>query len=225
MLDHAIYCKNNMLVERFYSGSIDPELFRDLQVEAVNNVPGMVGLSHIFNNVGIAYLYCGRPEMAIDYFNEGLSYAVHQDRIVQHLALETNKMIAERYSFAFIDENRIRLIMRKIFASMGIHKLPFLSADFVLNVLAVACSQNTKLGQELIATFPVKDLIEQSFLTNIMGSGERCLQIQYLSSKYADIFSVLNNCPKPKVLSKTSGEKMNFIIKYGYNPFEFNTWL
>lgn len=225
MLDHAIYCRNNMLVEQFYSNSIDPELFRELQVEAINNVPGMVGLSHIFNNVGIAYLYCGRPEMAIDYFDKGLGYAMHQDRIVQHLALETNKMIAERYSFAFVDENRIRLIMRKIFAGMGIHKLPFLSADFVLNVLAVAYSQNIKLGKELIAAFPVKKLIEQSFISNIMGSGERCLQMQYLASKYSEAFSLLNNCSIPKVLSKPSGKKMDFILNYGYNPFEFNTWL
>ena len=225
MLDHAIYCKNNMLIEQFYSNSIDPEQFRDLQVEAINNVPGMVGLSHIYNNVGIAYLYCGRSEIAIDYFNEGLSYVVHQDRIVQHLALETNKLIAEKYSFVSIDENKIRLIMRKIFASMGIHKLPFLSANFALNVLVAAYSQNIKLGEELIATFPLKELIKQSFITNIIGSGERRLQIQYLASKYVDISFLLDSCSIPKILSKPSGKKMEYIIKYGYNPFEFNTWL
>lgn len=225
MEDHAIYCKNNMLIEQFYSDNVDPEAFRDLQAEAVCNVPGMVGLSHIYNNVGLAYLYCGHSEQAIDFLTKGLDYAWSQDRIVQNLALESNRMIAEKYAFSMVDENRIRLLMRRIFDGMGVKKLPFLSADFVLNVLAVAFSQNPRLGKELIHSFPIEKLINLSFSTNIMGSGERVLHMQYLDSHYSKYFTLLKNCKIPKTLSSPKGKRMEFIIRYGYNPFEFNTWL
>ena len=49
-------------------------------------------------------------------------YAKYQNRIVQKLALESNKMMAESYSFCHIDENRIRLFMRQLFDSMGIQQ-------------------------------------------------------------------------------------------------------
>ncbi len=68
MNDLAIYCQNNKLIHQFYSDKVYPEEFRALQEEAINSVPGMVGLSHIYNNVGIAYLYCGQPNVAIDFF-------------------------------------------------------------------------------------------------------------------------------------------------------------
>lgn len=225
MEDHAIYCKNNLLVHQFYSDKIHPEEFKDLQEEAVNNVPGMVGLSHIYNNVGIAYLYHGHSQTAIEFFLKGLDYAKYQDRIVQNLALESNKMIAESYSFCIIDENKIRLLMRRIFDGMGLNKLPFLAADFVLNVLSVAYRQNVQLGLELISSYPVIDLINKSFAMNYMGSGERLLQMQYLSDKYNDKFNLLNLCTFPPKTTQTSGKKMEFILRYGFNLFEFNTWL
>lgn len=118
MEDHAIYTQNNMLIEQFYTDKISTEAFRDLSIEAINNVPGMVGLTHIFNNVGVAYLYCGRPIEAIEVFNRGLEYAKFQNRIVQKLALESNKLVAESYSFCKVDENRIRLLLRQLFDAM-----------------------------------------------------------------------------------------------------------
>lgn len=225
MIDHAIYCKNNMLIEQFYSDYVDPEAFRDLQCEAVNNVPGMVGLSHIYNNVGVAYLYCGDAQMAIEFFEKGLDYARYQDRIVQNLALESNKMIAERYMYASVNENRIRLLMKRIFAGMGIHKLPFLAADYMLNVLSVAYAQNPQLGLELIHSFPIVDLLNRSFSANIMGSKERFLQLQYLNSHYTETFPLLNLCHIPPILSETAGKRLEFVLQYGFTPVEFNTWL
>jgi hypothetical protein len=225
MEDHAIYCKNNMLVEQFYTDHVDPEEFRDMQIEAINNVPGMVGLSHIHNNVGIAYLYCGQATEAVDFFDRGLDYAVYQDRIVQKLALESNKMIAQSYSFNNIEEKDIRFLMRQIFDGMGIKKLPFLAADYVLNVLAVAYRQNQRFGYDLIKTHPIKELINESFKRNLMCASERILQIQYLESQYKDAFPLLEACDIPKITNIASGKRREFILRYGLNPFEFNTWL
>lgn len=225
MEDHALYTKNNMLIEQFYTDRVSTEEFKDLSVEAINNVPGMVGLTHIFNNVGVAYLYCGRPTEAIDIFNRGLEYAKYQNRIVQKLALESNKMIAESYSFCMIDENRIRLLMRQLFDSMGINCLPFLSADYMLNILTVAYRQNASFGLELVNTFPVRELINASFARNSLCASYRILQIQYLAANYGDKFPLLTTCNIPQSLDAARGKRKDFILKYGYNLFDFSTWM
>lgn len=225
MEDHAIYCKNNMLIEQFYSDRVTTEEFKNMYVEAVNNVPGMVGLTHIFNNVGVAYLYCGRAVEAIEIFDRGLEYARNQNRIVQKLALESNKLIAESYSFCKIDENRIRLLFRQIFDGMGIYKLPFLSADYMLNILSVAYRQSVSLGVELINTYPVKELINESFKSNLLCASERILQLQYLASKYGEKFPLLFCCDIPKIPNIARGKRKEFITRYGFNPFDFSTWM
>lgn len=227
MVDHAIYSKNNKLVQQFYTNTVIPEEFRNMQEEAINSVPGMVGLSHIYNNVGVAYLYCGNPEAAIDYLKRGLDYAKSQDRIVQRLAIKSNIIIARSYSFERIEEQELYLLLRQIFDSLGLDRLPFLSADYALNILAVSYRQNAKLGEELINEFAVKELIEKSFFANPMGSGERLLQMQCLASRYGDKFPLLLSCkiPEREFLTEPSGKKEDFICRYGYNPSEFNTWL
>lgn len=227
MLDHAIYCRNNKLIHQFYSPDVFPEKFRELQEEAVNSVPGMVGLSHIYNNVGVAYLYSGDAPTAISYFKHGLDYAKFQDRIVQKLALKSNEMIARSYSFDVINEQEYYLLLRQIFDGMGLKRLPFLSADYALNVLSVAYRQNVKLGAELIGHFPFKELINRAFATNAMGSGERLLQLQYLAAHYGEAFPLLEQCsiPPKNYLTVPCGKKKEFILRYGYSPFEFDTWL
>ena len=224
MEDHAIYCMNNLLIEQFYTNNVSVAEFKNMSVEAINNVPGMVGLTHIFNNVGVAYLYCGHATEAIEIFNRGLDYARYQNRIVQRLALESNKLVAESYSFCHIDENRIRFLMRQIFDGMGISRLPFLSADYMLNVLAVAYRQNVSLGQELINTFPVKELINESF-KNLLCASERILQLQYLAAHYGDKCPLLLHCDIPKITNIARGKRKDFIIRYGFNLFDFSTWM
>ena len=225
MEDNAIYCKNNMLIEQFYTNSIHPEEFREMQIEAVNSVPGMVALSHIYNNVGVAYLYCGQTETAIDFFERGLEYARNNDRIVQNLAIESNKMITENYSFITIDENRIRLLMRRIFDGMGITKLPFLAADYALNVLTVALKQNRYLGKELMATHPIQELVKESFRASFINAGERYLQVQYLCTHFSEECSSFTECKIPVRFNVSSGKRAEFIINYGLNPFDFEIWL
>lgn len=225
MEDHAIYTKNNMLIEQFYTNNVSTDEFQNLSTEAINNVPGMVGLTHIFNNVGVAYLYCGRATEAIEIFDKGLQYAKYQNRIVQQLALESNKLIAESYSFCMIDENRIRLLMRQIFDAMGTSRLPFLSADYMLNILAVAYRQNASFGLELCDTYPVDKLINASFERNLLCASYRILQMQYLAAHYGNKFPLLYRCNIPKIVDMSKGKRKEFILKYGYNLFDFSTWM
>jgi tetratricopeptide (TPR) repeat protein len=225
MEDHAIYCKNNMLIEQFYSDYISPEQFNDMFVEAINNVPGMVGLTHIFNNVGVAYLYCGQATEAIEIFGRGLVHATSKNRIVQKLALESNRLIAESYSFCIIDENRIRFLMRQIFDGMGIKRLPFLAADYMLNTLSVAYRQNPQLGDELINMFPVKELLSESFKRSVLSASERILQIQYLALKHSSFNTLIQSCNVPKITNMAGGKRKEFILRYGFSPFDFSTWM
>lgn len=223
MDDQAIYCRNNMLIEQFYSDNVYPNEFNDLLSEATSNVPGMVGLTHIFNNVGVAYLYSGQSDIAIDIFSKGIDHAVYQNRMLQKLALESNKMIAESYSFAVIDEKRIRFFFRQLFDSMGINKLPFLTADFALNVLSVSLRQNINLAKEVLNDFPIVKLVNNSFNNNLCVS-ERILMLQFLASKYPSI-KLIELCNIPNINIEACGKRKDFILKYGFNPFEFSTWM
>ena len=224
MEDHAIYSKNNLLIEQFYTNSVFPEQFKELYVEAINNVPGMIGVTHIFNNAGVAFLYSGFATDAIDTFNKGLEYASCQHRIVQKLALESNKMIAESYSFQIIDENRIRSVMRQIFDGMGVNTLPFLGADYALNVLSVSLRQNQQLAKELLEEFPFNNLVNASF-SNMLCASERILQMQYLTAHYPNSFPLLSTCNVPKIKNAAKGKRKEFIERYGFNPFDFSTWM
>lgn len=223
MDDQAIYCKNNMLIEQFYSDKVYPSEFNDLLSEAVNNVPGMVGLTHIFNNVGVAYLYSGQSDIAIDIFNKGIDHAVYQNRLLQKLALESNKMIAESYSFSIIEKKRIRLFFRQLFDGMGTNRLPFLTADFALNVLSVSLRQNDHIAEEIINDFPIVELVNNSF-NNSMCVSERILLLQYITAKYSSV-NLMNLCNIPKINIEAFGKRKEFILRYGFNPFEFSTWM
>lgn len=223
MDDQAIYCRNNMLIEQFYSDKVYPNEFNDLLSEALNNVPGMVGLTHIYNNVGVAYLYSGQSDIAIDIFSSGIDRAIYQNRMLQKLALESNKMLAESYSFSVIDEKRIRFFFRQLFDSMGVNRLPFLTADFALNVLSVSLKQNVNLAIEILNDFPVFKLINNSFCNSLCIS-ERILMIKFLSSKYPSI-KLLELCNIPNIAIEAYGKRKEFILKYGFNPFEFSTWM
>lgn len=225
MDDCAIYCKNNQLVEQFYTDRVYPSMFKDLMNEAKTTVPGLVGLSHIYNNAGVACLYGGAPDEAIDYFNDGITYAANQHRIVQKLGLKSNKMIALSYSCVTIDENEIEALLRQIVDGMGINKLPFLSADYALNVIAIAFRQKPVFAKKLINIYKIEDLINVAFATNPMGANHRLLQMQYLSKHYGEYFNLLEKCEIPRIKPQALGKRDKFIEKYGYNPFDFETWL
>ena len=122
-------------------------------------------------------------------------------------------------------ERRIRFLLRQIFDGMGVEKLSFLTADFVLNVLAVAYKQNPQFGYDLIKTHPIDILINESFKRNLLCASERILHLQYFSSHYKDLFPLLEICKIPKIDDISRGKRRQFIIQYGINPFDFNTWL
>lgn len=223
MEDHAIYCKNNSLVRQFDTESVSVYEFLTLQEQAIHNVPGLVGMSHILNNVGAALLTNGHPDEAIKYFDKGLDYAFRPERSIQKIAILSNKAIAKTYCFNHVEENELKKIMNLIFDNKEVLNLPFLSARYALNIVAVGYSENVELGKELLNIYPVKTLIQKSLADNVLGSGQLLLQLKILAQKY-DQPQLENLCTRPEQILEARGCRKEFIIKNSFNPCSFSTW-
>lgn len=223
MEDHAIYCRNNKLVRQFDTDSASVHDFLALQEEAIYNVPGLVGMSHILNNAGVAYLMNGYPDESMAFFDKGLDYAYRPERCLQKVALLSNRAIAKAYCFQRVDESELRKIMNLIFDNKELLNLPFLTARYALNVISVAFDQNPELGEELIRSYPLDKLIQRAFADNILGSGQLLLHMDTLTKKHRR-FKLLESCEAPKHYLEAMGMRRDFIIKNAYNPFAFSTW-
>lgn len=200
MHDHAIYSENNSLVLDFYEDRIDAKKYNDLAVRATTEVHGLVGTSHIQNNAGVAYLLTGNSEKAIELFKKGLAFAKKEDRTVQRLAIQTNLLIAKAYALEPIEQVELIRNMRQIFDALGTTELPYLSSNFVMNLLSLALNQSQNLYRELVNEFPVEKLLKTALSSNSMCSGQLILQMKILAQKYT-AFTLLGYIDIPTKLS------------------------
>ena len=223
MEDHAIYCKNNKLVRQFDTDKISVHDFLSLQEEAIHNVPGLVGMSHILNNAGVAHLVSGDPDGSIRFFDKGLDYAFRPERCIQRVALLSNRVIAKSYCFQKVDENELRKVMNLIFDNKEVLALPFLAARYALNIISVSFNQSPALGQELLHNYPVEQLIRDSFADNMLGTGQILLHMQVLAQKH-DKFKLTETCKAPSQIIEAMGVRKDFIEKSAYNPCAFSAW-
>ena len=222
--DHAVYCRNNNLIHQFSYNKISINDFCELEGKAVYDTPGLALMAHIINNVGVAYLFEHFIDEAIEEFNKGIEYA--NNNHIQELALRSNNLIAEAIGFFSFNEKEARSILRTIFGtpSLGLTRMPFLTAQFALNVVGSAFMSNPAVAVQLLNEFDVKKLVQSAFNTNIMGTGSMIKQMEVLSIKYS-AFDLLSELRLPANRTSISGIRLNFIIDYGLNPFFFNTWL
>lgn len=219
--DHAMYCENNYLVHSFYSNRVQAREFRDLQQRAVYEVPGMVGMSIIFNNVGVAYLYNREYSEALTYFRKGLDYS--KERMVQRIGLQSNILITKASAYEKIDEKEIRIFLETVLANFSSRHLPFIAANYIMNILAIALEQHNELGKEIFHNPKVQNIISSALKNNTLGSGSLIRQIIKMQSKFTELdFSIYT---KPVNVSSISGTREEFIMEKGYNPIIFNAWL
>lgn len=219
--DHAMYCENNYLVHSFYSNRVQAREFRDLQQRAVYEVPGMVGMSIIFNNVGVAYLYNREYSEALTYFRKGLDYS--KERMVQRIGLQSNILITKASAYEKIDEKEIRILLETVLANFSSRYLPFIAANYIMNILAIALEQHNELGKEIFHNPKVQNIISSALKNNTLGSGSLIRQIIKMQSKFTELdFSIYT---KPVNVSSISGTREEFIMEKGYNPIIFNAWL
>lgn len=221
--DHAIYCKNNALIHQLHMDKFSAKDFIEMQEEAIYNVPGMVGLSHIFNNTGVACLLQGDSDRAIEFFLKGLERANADQRTVQKCALKTNYLIALSYAYENISEKELQKTMDLIKNGMQ-GRVPHLAAIYVMNLVIIAAKQNKSFAEEIINRYFVKQLIQIGLNIPTMSSGQLFLQLQFLETHCKNILPI-NDFDIPTQLSPVSGRRMDFIINYGFNPMVFNIWL
>lgn len=225
MIDNALYCKNNILVRQFDSNVIYSHDFDDMLGEATSDVPGLVGMSHIYNNVALAHMMTANVERARELFDHGISYSNSADRVVQNIALVCNKLILQSYYHEKIDYTIIHQTMRRIFDGMVYqNQLLFIAARYAMNLVIIAVRQDKKLAKELFHQFALIDLFNKGLKANPIGSGQLLLQLDYLEQKLPEI-NIKSKCPRPKKIMKQTGRRKEFIESSGLNPFYFFTWL
>lgn len=222
--DHAVYCNNNSIIHQFSLDKINLNNFIDLEKRARTNTPGLALMSHIINNVGVAYLFERDFIGAIMSFDRGLKYSGNTD--IQELALRSNRISAVILSGEKFDDKEAYRIMERIFSpSLGLKRMPFLTAQFALNVLACAQISDPQLVRDLLTQYQLRDLIQTAFHKNIMGTGSMIKQLGILAMKSSLIDRFVNSIDFPKEQTSVSGIRLDFICTYGINPFFFNTWL
>lgn len=221
--DHAIYCRNNALIHQLHTNKFSAKDFIEMQEEAVYNVPGMVGLSHIFNNTGVACLLKGDSERAIEFFSKGLERAKLDHRTIQRCALKTNYLIALAYAYETISEKELRLTMDLIKNGMQ-GRVPHLAAIYIMDIIIIAARQDENLAKELVNKYPVKQLVQIGLNVPTMSSGQLFLQLQFLETYYRNILPICD-FSIPNQLSPVSGSRRDFIVSYGFNPMIFNIWI
>lgn len=222
--DHAVYCRNNNLIHQFSMDYININEFRDLEGKAVRDTPGLALMSHIINNVGVAYLFDASVSDAIDTFEKGIERA--NNTHIQKLALMSNKIAALTLNYVPVDEIEAKKCLDEIFysPSLGLKKMTFLTAQFALNIIAASLPTNPIFASHILHTYKISELIQTAFNTNIMGTGSMIKQLEVLSTKYRN-FHLLNKLKLPKKRTDVSGIRLDFICRTGINPFFFNTWL
>lgn len=220
--DHAIYCENNKLIQQFYMQKIRTRDFKNMHEEAIHNVPGLVGMSIICNNTGVSYLYTGKPETAIEYFEKGMDYA--EDRPIQYFGLKCNKLIAQDYGLNEIDERVIRTTISEIIDNFGTESFSFITANYLLNLLAIILRQKPNSYTSIINDYPIMKIINNAININQLGSGSLYTQLNALSLNCNQFnFDEAKKPGSPN--SQISGIREMFIKSNNYNPTIFNAWL
>lgn len=219
--DHAMYCQNNFLVHSFYTDRVNTRVFHELQQQAICDVPGMVGMSIILNNVGVAYLYKKDFEEAMTFLKKGLDYS--KERIVQKVGLQSNMLITKACAYEEIKETEIKIVLDAVLANFSKEYLPFIAANYIMNLLAIALEQHYELGISIFKNSKVHSIIGSALADNTLGSGSLTQQIIKIQSRFPEIdFSVF---AMPRQISSISGVRAEFIMEKGYNPMIFNAWL
>lgn len=225
MFDNAVYCKNNMLVRQFDLGNIYPYQFSDMLGEAISDVPGLVGMSHLYNNTGIAYMMSAKPERAMEMLDKGLEYADSTKRQVQYFAILCNKLITKSYYEEQVEFTEINHIFRQIYDGMvRNNQLPFISSRYIMNLLIIAIRQNRDWGRELLQQYDIIKLLNNGLGNNLLGSGQLLKQLDYIDQKLPES-NIKNQCIIPPKVIAVTGRRKDFIEETGLNPFYFFTWL
>ncbi len=225
MIDNAIYCRNNQLVLQFDTEQIKPGEFSDMVGEATSAVPGLVGMPHLYNNAGMAYMMSAQPDLAMENFEKGIEYSKSVKRSVQRNAIQGNMLITKSYYKEKIEYSEIERQIIQIFDGMvNNEQLPFIASRYAMNLLVVAIRENSAWAKELLHNYDIVKLFNDGLINNSIGTGQLLAQLDYIDQKLPEL-NLKSQCIIPKHIIPVTGQRRNFIQKSGLNPFYFFTWL
>ena len=195
--------------------------FTELQQQAICEVPGMVGMSIILNNAGVASLYKKDFSEAIILFKKGLDYS--KERIVQKIGLQSNLLITKACAYEKIEEKELKIICDIVLANFSKDYLPFIAANYIMNIFVIALEQHYEFGKSILRNRKICSILSGALANNVLGSGSLTQQIIKIQSRFPEIdFSMFS---MPNHISQLSGVRAEFIMERGYNPIIFNAWL
>ncbi len=132
--------------------------------KARSDVPGLVGMSTIWNNVGVSFLYNSKNSEAIECFEKGLA---HQPDNTKRLGLMCNLLTARHRAGGKISEAEITSAIEYSMLHFGPGPHAFLGANNLINILKV-CDKN--LARDMVERHPVKEVISQGLESNLGSS-------------------------------------------------------
>lgn len=220
ILDQAVYCSNNLLFSQFYNNSINITDFNRLNEKAINDVPGLVGMSYVYNNVGVANLYYGNPEEAIQKFKIGQSYA--KERPFQLYGLKTNELIASSFLGIKSDEEELLKTVKCMDQALGTHDTVFLTANYMANIIAIAANDNVSLANKVIEDFSLNALFDKALNPNMFGFQSLYHQLNMIKEKYPRVRLKIR---KMNVAALLNNQRTAYMKKNLQHPTIYNTWL
>ena len=225
ILDHKIYCINNALTYSFYKDNIDIGKFNGMLAEALNNVPGIAGMSILYNNVGTALLYYRDPENALKKYKSGLDYATALNRPAQRIGLLGNIAITEALLGIKHTTEYFINTSKDILNMPNTRNLPFIQVNGLLNLIAAAIYENNKdAALQIYASKNFLDVLSKSLVPNMLGSGSLVTQLKVLVEKSNGLLD-FNFVQIPSSTSHISGIRHDYITENGFNPAIGNAWL
>lgn len=225
LIDHKIYCENNSLYYSFYTDGLNVNDFKTLLAEAVNNVPGLAGMSILYNNVGTAELYNRNPKEACVNYQIGLDNAATLSRPAQRIGLLGNLAITETLLGKKHDIQYFINTSNDIIHMPNTKTLPFIQINGLMNLLAVALyEENYEAMKNIRYNDKFVNILKKSLLPSTLGTGSLTTQLQVLSSKSNGKLD-FNEFKIPKQTSQSSGLRRDYILENGFNPAIFNAWL
>lgn len=215
MADHSTYCENNRLVNSFYEERIVQARFDDMLAKARSDVPGLVGMATIWNNVGVAYLYNSRNEEAAECFEKGLK---HHPAHTQQLGLMCNLLVAKYRAGEKAAEADVRNAVEHSMLHFGPGPFAFLGANNLINLLK-ACDE--ELARNVCAQYPVGEVIAQGLKANLGGDS---LNTQVTVNADALTKAGISTGDFRSKTSSSGGFRHKFIQVTGFNPAIYNVW-
>lgn len=214
MADHSVYCENNRLVNSFYDNEISLSAFNDMLARARSDVPGLLGMSTLWNNVGVAHLYHSRLSDAIECFERGLKH--HMDP-AKELGLRCNLLMTKARAGQQEEEAKIRVLVEHAVMHFGPGPFAFLGANNLINILK-ACPRD--LAHELVVSYPIQQTIVDA-LSDFLGNSSLTTQI-YANTKLLETLGLELGRSLP--VKEGQGLRHKFIDVTGYNPAIYNVW-